>query len=304
MSNYLGELFAILTAICWAITSTAFEHAGKKIGSLSLNIIRLWFAFVFLMIYSGITRGLPLPTDANTETYKWLILSGLIGFVLGDLFLFEAFTRIGARISMLIFSSVPPMSAILAYFILGDTMTLLQIVGMFVTIFGIGLVILTKDTSLDQRKVKLAHPVVGVLLAFGGALGQATGYIIGKLGVQSGVGNYDAFAATQIRIIAAIVGFTIVITIKRGWPRVFKAFKHKKAMVSTTIGSIFGPFIGVSLALVALNYTTPGVASTLTSITPIILIPVALFYHKEKLVIKEIIGAFVAIAGVTIMFLA
>jgi drug/metabolite transporter (DMT)-like permease len=302
MTHYLGELFAILTAICWAITSTAFEHAGKKIGSLSLNIIRLWFAFLFLMIYTSFTRGLPFPTDANWATVQWLIISGLIGLVIGDLFLFEAFTLIGARISMLIFSSVPPMSALLAYFILGNTMSLLQITGMFVTIIGIGIVILTKDTTSNQTKVKLAHPLIGVLLAFGGAFCQALGYIVGKLGVQSGSGTYDAFAATQIRIMAAIIGFTLVITLKKGWKNVFKAFKQKDAMITTTIGSLFGPFIGVSLSLLALNYTTPGVASTLTSITPIILIPVAVFYYKEKLVLKEIIGAFLAISGVAIMF--
>jgi len=303
MSHYLGELFAILTAICWAITSTAFEHAGKKIGSLSLNIIRLWFAFIFLMIYSGVTRGLPLPIDASLASIKWLVISGLIGLVIGDLFLFEAFTQIGARISMLIFSSVPPMSALLAYILLGDTMTLLQILGMLVTVIGIGIVILTKDTSKEKSKVKLAHPIVGILLAFGGAFCQALGYIVGKLGVQSGLGNYDAFAATQIRIIAAILGFTLIITIKKGWPTVLSGLKQKDAMITTIIGSIFGPFIGVSLSLLALNYTTPGVASTLTSITPILLIPVAYLLYKEKLALKEIIGVITAIAGVGIMFL-
>lgn len=303
MNNYLGEIYAILTSICWAITSTAFEHAGKKIGSLSLNIIRLVFAFVFLIIYNGATRGLFLPLDANMATVKWLAISGIVGLVLGDLLLFEAFTRIGARVSMLIFSSVPPMSAIIAYFILGDTMTWIQIVGMFITLFGIAIVILTKGSDPTVNKIQLAHPLTGVLLAFGGAFCQSAGYIIGKVGVQSGIGNYDAFAATQIRVIAAILGFTVVVSFRKGWGNVFGAFKQKSAMVSTTIGSVFGPFIGVSLSLLAINYTSPGVASTLTSITPIILIPIAIFYQKEKLMLKEISGAFVAIIGVFMMFL-
>jgi drug/metabolite transporter (DMT)-like permease len=304
MTNYIGEIFAILTALCWAITSTAFEHAGKKMGSITLNIIRLWFAFIFLMIYTGITRGgMLLPLDASFDTWKWLLLSGVIGLFLGDLLLFEAFTLIGARISMLIFSTVPPMSAILAFIILGDTMSVAQIIGMFITIFGIGIVILTKDTSSQAKKVKFAHPILGLSLAFGGAFCQALGYIIGKLGMTSGTLSYSPFASTQIRVIAGILSFTLFITIRRGWPSVRKAFTYKKAMKHTIIGSVFGPFIGVSLSLAALNYTTPGVASTLTSITPIILIPVAIFYHKEKLQVKEITGALVAIAGVAMMFI-
>jgi len=303
MNNYLGEILAILTAVCWAITSTAFEHAGKKMGSLTLNIIRLWFAFIFIMIYTWIVRGLPFPTDASFDTWKWLILSGIIGFFIGDLLLFEAFTLIGARISMLVFSSVPPMSAILAYIILDDTMTLAQVVGMFVTVIGIAIVILTKDSSDNRQKVKFAHPIAGILLAFGGAFCQALGYIIGKLGMTSGSLIYDPFASTQIRIIAAVISFTLFITYRKGWRNVVKAFTYKKAMKYTIIGSVFGPFIGVSLSLLALNYTTPGVASTLTSITPIILIPVAIFLHKEKLLYKEVIGVFAAIAGVAIMFI-
>ncbi|MDA3847384.1 MAG: DMT family transporter [Vallitaleaceae bacterium] len=299
MTNYLGEIIAIGTAICWAITSTAFASAGKKIGSLSLNIIRLWFAFIFLFIFTWITRGIPYPIDAGWDTWKWLLLSGLIGFVMGDLFLFEAFVRIGARISMLIFASVPPMSALLAYFILGDTMTMIQIIGMIVTIFGISIVILTKGNKINKKKIKLAHPVVGVLLAFGGAFGQSLGYIVGKMGL----GDYNAFAATQIRVSAAIVGFVIVVTVRGGWPSIGRAFKQKKAMISTIIGSVFGPFIGVSLSLLALKYTSPGVASTLMAITPILLIPVAIFYYKEKMPFKEILGAFVAIVGVAIMFI-
>jgi len=301
MNNYLGEIYAILTAICWAITSTAFEHAGKKMGSLTLNIIRLWFAFVFLMIYSFIVRDMPLPLDASLNTWKWLILSGLIGLLIGDLFLFEAFTRIGARISMLIFSSVPPMSAILAYFILGDKMTASQIIGMVVTITGIGIVILTRGGT-SNKKIKFTHPILGISLAFGGAFCQSLGYIIGKLGMDAGEISYDPFASTQIRIIAAIIGFTIIVSLRKGWPNVAKAFTYRTAIKHTIIGSVFGPFIGVSLSLLALNYTTPGVASTLTSITPILLIPVALFYNKEKLLIKEIMGAFIAIIGVGIMF--
>lgn len=297
MSTHLGELAALATAFCWAITATSFEAAGKKIGSEPLNIIRLVIGLFFLSIFTFITKGAAIPIDATFEAWKWLLLSGLIGFVIGDLLLFEAFVRIGARISMLIYASVPPLSAILAYVILGDKMTIQQIVGLVITLSGIAIVILVKGDG--NKKIKLSHPVAGIMLAFGGAFGQALGYIIGKIGLES----YNAFQATQIRIYAGIIGFIIVITVRGGWKRVFSALKEKTAMVRITIGSFFGPFLGVSLSLLAIQYTNPGVASSLMSITPVILIPVALLRKKEKVLSREIIGAIVAVIGVACMFI-
>ena len=294
---YIGELAALATAFCWSITATSFEVAGKKVGSQPLNLIRLLIGSIFLMIFTFITRGIAFPIDASFEAWKWLFLSGLVGLVIGDLLLFEAFVRIGARISMLIYASVPPMSGILAYFILGESMTVMQLIGMMVTLTGIAIVILVKDSS---NKVKLSHPVAGILLAFGGAFGQALGYIIGKFGLE----GYDAFAATQIRLIAGIVGFVILFSIRGNWSSFFAAFKEKRAMKFITLGSFFGPFLGISLSLLAIQHTNPGVASTLTSITPVLLIPVAVFIRKEKVHLKESLGALVAISGVAIIFIA
>ncbi|MBN2794698.1 MAG: DMT family transporter [Clostridia bacterium] len=296
MANYYGEIAALATAFCWSITATSFEVAGKKVGSMPLNLMRLLIGMVFLSTFTWLTKGHLLPLDASWNTWKWLSLSGLIGIVIGDLLLFEAFVRIGARISMLIYASVPPMSGILAYFLLGESMTMIQIAGMFVTLAGIATVILVKG---EEKKVKLSHPIAGILLAFGGAFGQALGYIIGKMGLE----NYDAFQATQIRLIAGIIGFSILFSLRKRWGPFFNSFKERRAMKFITLGSFFGPFLGISLSLLAIQYTNPGVASTLTSITPILIIPIAIFIRKEKVHAKEIFGALIAISGVALIFM-
>lgn len=297
IQNYLGEFAALATAFCWAITSTAFEHSAKKIGSLNLNLMRLLLGLVFLSVFTLIRRGMFLPTDATSTEWFWLLLSGLVGIVIGDLLLVEAFVRIGSRISMLIYSSVPPLSAIMAWLFLDERMTAVQILGMFVTLAGIASVILVAEKG--SKKVSFSHPVVGILLAFGGALGQASGYIIGKFGMA----DYDPFASTQIRIIAGIIGFAIIFTIRGHWPKFVKAFERKDAMASLSIGSFFGPFLGISLSLYAVQKINPGVASTLISITPILLIPYAFFFKREKVTLKEIVGTVVVLIGVAIMFI-
>lgn len=297
IQNYLGELAALSTALCWAITSTAFEHSAKKIGSLNLNMLRLLIGLVFLSIFTLITRGILFPVDATQSEWFWLFMSGLVGIVIGDLLLVEAFVMIGSRISMLIYSSVPPLSAIMAWIFLGETMTGMQMLGMFVTLTGIASVILISEKG--SNKMSFSHPIKGILFAFGGAFGQAAGYIIGKFGMA----DYDPFASTQIRLIAGIVGFAILFTLKGHWPKFKASFKRKDALASLTLGSFFGPFLGISLSLYAVQKINPGVASTLISITPILLVPYAFFFKREKVTPKEVIGTIVVIAGVAIMFM-
>lgn len=297
MNLYLGEIAAITTALFWAITSVSFEDAGKKIGSMNLNLLRLLIAMIFLCVFTFFTRGFVLPTDAPLSTWMWLSLSGFVGIVIGDLLLFEAFVRISARISMLIYASVPPLSGIFSYIFLGEVMTIMQIIGMMVTLFGIALVILKGNGK--SKKMKLSHPLTGVLFAFGGAIGQAGGYIIGKFGMA----DYDAFAATQIRVIAGIVGFVIIFTILKQWKKFGTVLKKPKNLKSAAIGSVFGPFLGISLSLYAVQRINPGVASTLISITPVILIPYEIFIKKHKIHTREIIGSVVAIIGLAIMFI-
>jgi drug/metabolite transporter (DMT)-like permease len=297
LQSHIGELAALTTAICWTFTAVAFESAGKKVGSLAVNIIRLVIAFALLTVFTFFTRGLGLPTDASGTTWIFLLISGLIGFVIGDLFLFQAYVEIGSRISQLIMSVVPPVTAIVGFIIMREKISLLGIIGMIITVAGIAIVILSKNS--DDKKIKLAHPAKGFLFAFIGALGQAFGLIFSKLGM----GDYNPFAATQIRIIAAIVGFCIVITAGKKWGDIKNALKDKIALRNIAIGATFGPFLGVSLSLLAIQYTATGIVSTITSITPILLIPASIIVFKEKFLPKEILGAAISLAGVTLLFI-
>jgi drug/metabolite transporter (DMT)-like permease len=295
--SHIGEIAAFVTAVCWTVTPIAFEAAGKRVGSLTVNFIRLIIAFVLIGSFTLVTRGMFLPIDATSTNWTWLTLSGLIGFVIGDLFLFEAYVRIGARISLLIMAAVPPITALAGFIILHETLTVLDLLGMIITVGGIALVILVKGK--EAKKVQLSHPLRGIIYAFIGALGQSFGTVCSKFGM----GDYNAFAATQIRIIAAMVGFSVVVTARKHWKNIFQSLKDYTAIKSIAIGSVFGPFIGVSLSLLAVQHTSTGVASTITSISRILIIPISIFVFKEKVSAKEIVGVFITIAGVSLLFI-
>ncbi|MBU3110087.1 DMT family transporter [Clostridium lacusfryxellense] len=295
--SHIGEIAALATALCWTITAVSFEAAGKKVGSISVNLIRLIIAFILISICNLFFRGMIFPIDASSSTWLWLTFSGIIGFVIGDLFLFQAYVEVGARISMLIMSTVPPITAIAGFLIMGEKITVLGLAGMIITIVGIALVILTKNSG--NKKVKLSHPIKGLSYAFIGALGQAFGLVFSKFGM----GSYDPFAATQIRIIAAIIGFTIVISVLKKWGELIVAVKDMRAMKYISIGSLFGPFVGVSLSLLAVQHASTGVVSTITSITPILLIPVSIIVFKERILPREIFGAIITLLGISLLFI-
>jgi len=296
MDIRIGELAALGTAFCWTITAVAFESASRKVGSVAVNIIRLVMALVMLGLFTYFRRGMFFPMDASLYSWYWLILSGLVGFVVGDLFLFEAFTLIGSRLSMLIMTLVPPITATLGWMLMGEQMSILNISGMLMTIAGIGLVIFQKHSGKGPKK---EYPVKGLFFAFMGAVGQASGYVLSKYGM----GDYDPFAATQIRVMAGIFGFTILISFFRRWKSVFAALPQKKPMLLMMLGATFGPFIGVSLSLLAAQNTTTGVAATIMAITPILIIPPTIIFFKQSVSWKEIVGAIISVAGVSLFFI-
>lgn len=296
LQAHIGELAALVTAVSWTVTAVAFESAGKRVGSLSVNFIRLVIAFVLLGAFNLFTRGMFLPLDATSTNWLWLLVSGIIGFVIGDLFLFQAYVEIGSRISTLIMAAVPPITAITGFALMNEKLSLVDMLGMFITVGGIALVILVRGSN--EKKVEFSHPARGLIFAFIGALGQAFGLIFSKMGM----GSYDPFAATQIRVIAGLVGFALVVTFSKHWGKLFGALKDLKAMGEISVGAFFGPFLGVSFSLLAVQHIATGVASTIMSISRILIIPVSIWIFKEKVTIKEIIGALITIVGVALLF--
>jgi drug/metabolite transporter (DMT)-like permease len=301
-----GEFAALATAGCWVVTALAFERAGKRIGSLSVNLIRLVIALVPLSLWGLIVRGHALPLDADAHTWAWLALSGLIGLVIGDLCLFRAFVLIGPRLATLIMASVPVWTALFGFAILDERLGARELLGVVLTVGGIGLAVGRRRAapapapeSVDPEPPKrLAWLGNGVLLAFAGALGQAGGLVVSKFGM----GDYEPFAATQIRVLTALVGFAALASAWGWWPRIREAVHNAKAVPPPTVGAVFGPFLGVGLSLLAVQLAPTGVAASLMATTPILMLPVS-WVRGEQVGWAGVLGAVVAVLGVALLLL-
>ncbi len=296
LGSLAGEMAALATACCWVVTSLVFARAGQRVGSMSVNYVRLFFAIPMLSVLTLLLRGQAFPVDASSEAWMWLSLSGLIGFVLGDMCLFRAFVLIGPRLASLIMATAPLMTALIGYVILGEALGWTALVGMFLTIGGVAWAVVDRKAIVREYSEQRG---LGVLLALGGAFGQALGLVLSKYGM----GDFDAFAATQIRAIAAFVAWTLIVAFAGRKGHVLRTFRDRLTLRLLAVGAFFGPVLGVGLSLVAVQHTNTGVAASIMSITPILLIPVTVIAFGERVGLGSVLGAMIAVGGVMVLFL-
>lgn len=298
-SSYTGQLAALGTAFCWAFSALAFATASRRLGVMAVNLVRLVIGLGFLSLAAWGLRGLPLPVDATPRAWGWLAVSGLIGFVFGDLCLFKAYLLIGPRLASLLMSLAPLLTALIGWLVLGETLTGRDALGMTLTVTGIAWAVLER-TPATAEGVRHSHVTpAGVVLGICGALGQAGGLVLSKLGM----GEYNAVAATQVRVIAGIAGFALVLTAAGRWREVAKAVRDRRGMGFATLGAFFGPFLGVSLSLFAVRHTVAGVAASIMAVQPVLLIPLVVVLHREKVGLGGIGGTVLATVGVALLFL-
>ena len=297
---YLGEVVSLLTAVCWSTNAVLFAKAGQRVGSTTVNIARLGVALIAMLLLHTVIYGTPFPFSAGPVRIAWLAASGLIGFSLGDALLFESLVLLGPRLAMLVMTLWPVFAALMAWAFLGQTMNPPKVAAMLVTLGGIALVVAEKNgTAMDANEPK--RFALGVLLALGGALGQAVGFIFSKFGMAGGLG---AISANVVRVSAGLLALASWQALRGDLMPNLRKLSDRRAAWFITLGAVFGPVIGVMMSLFAIDHARYlGVASTLMSLSPVILLPFSVIIDKEKISLRAIAGTIVSIAGATALFL-
>lgn len=290
-----GEFFALFTAISWTFSSLTFGKISKEYDTQVANFLRVTIGTImvgFVCLFGS--RHLFLPTDVTWENLKIISLSGFIGMFLGDLFLFKAYNMIGARVTMLIMALSPIIVSIIDFLFLGVTLFPIQIFAILITCLGIILVIL----KTEDKKISLGFSVKGLFYAFLATLGQSLGVILTKLGSTT----YDSLATSQIRLGVAIFFFGAVVLYEGKARETIKMITSKKALSLLLIGTFFSVF-GIAALIEAFKSANASIASTISSTSPIIMIPCSILFYKEKIRKNEIIGAIISVVGLSIFFL-
>ena len=308
---YLGEIISLAVAVSWTVTALFAEVASKRIGSLQFNVVRMLLSIVMLGLTLWCFTGSPVPLYANGDAWLWLSLSGFVGYLLGDYCLFNSYILIGSRFGQLFMTLAPIAAAFSAWAILGERMSFQAVVGMLVTISGIGLSVLNKGGGKHRLSLKL--PLKSVLFGIGAGIGQGVGLVLSKVGMNHYVQSIPAgedmvadlmpFASTMIRAITGFVGFFLVMIFQKKHSTMSVVLRNRKGMNAALWATFAGPFIGVSLSLMAVQYTEAGIASTLMALTPIFILWPSSFFFGQKVTTKEIAGAVISVVGVSLFFL-
>lgn len=324
ISSYsLGLIFGLGTAVLWCFSSLAFEEAGKRIGSLQVNVFRLVVAFTLLSAVGFFTRGQALPTDATAHQWKWLLASGFVGFFLGDLASFRALVLVGSRVCALVTCTAPIFALAAEMVLLKDSpFSLSQCVGIAVTLAGVAWVVVEKNqkplpvsaqtiqpdshtTVLDYAPAQtttLSHYKLqswGLVLAFIGAACQGVGAVLTKNAFS--VMPYDAFSTGQIRIMASLPFFVLFVMIAGKMRDTAAAIRNPVGLLYAGLGALGGPFLGVTLFTLSLQHVPPTVTQTLVSLVPIMMLPIAYFFRREHITWRALAGTLVAVAGVYLL---
>lgn len=308
--TYIGELISIGVAFSWTATALLSEFGSKRLGNLTLNVLRMVLALVFSLVLFVVVTGNPLPAGASPEAAGWMLLSGLVGYVIGDFCLFQCYIIIGSRYGQLFMTLAPLSAALMAWVTLGQQMRVMSIVAMLVTLLGIGISVLGRG---EHHKVSLKLPLNGVLFAIGAAVCQGVGLVLSKIGMD----HYEAsmvaeagmpewlipFSANFYRCLAGVIGFSVLLYYRDGIEPLREAMQDKKGLSVATATTIFGPFVGVGFSLMAVQYTAAGIASTLMAMTPIIILLPSYWLFHEKITWRAVVGAVISVVGVSLFFL-
>lgn len=307
---YIGELISIGVAFSWTATALLSEFGSKRLGNLTLNVLRMSLTLLFSLVLFGVVTGNPLPAGASTEAAGWMLLSGLVGYVIGDFCLFQCYIIIGSRYGQLFMTLSPLAAALMAWITLGQQMNAISVIAMLVTLFGISISVLGRG---EHHKVSLKLPLNGVLFAIGASVCQGVGLVLSKIGMD----HYEAsmmaeagmpewlvpFSANFYRCIAGIIGFSLLLYFRQGMAPLREAIHDKKGLSVATATTIFGPFVGVGFSLMAVQYTAAGIASTLMAMTPIIILLPSYWLFHEKITWRAVLGAIISVFGVSLFFL-
>lgn len=299
---FLGELASLGTSLMFSIGPTFFTLGGRLVGSMVVNRTRLLAALLMLLPAHLLLYGQFLPLDAAAAHWGWFGLSGVIGLTLGDAFLFQAFVQIGPRLTMLVFSLAPLLTAVMGYLWLGETLNIVQLLGMALALGGVLWVVSERDANTAALEgAARRNYLLGLFFAFLGAVGQAGGLITAKFGLA---GDFPVLSGQIIRMLVATLALWLwTLLARQARHTVLKLREHPAALRYIVLGAFFGPFLGIFLSLVGIQNTQVGVASTLQALPPVFLIPIGYYFMHEKVSSRAVIGTILALAGVAVLFL-
>lgn len=302
----IGEIAALSAAALWATASVIFTKLGREdVTPLAMNFLKCVIAVVLLALTLWIWEGRVWPWELPLWETGVLAASGIAGLTLGDTAFFAALTRIGSRRALLLRALAPPMTAVMALPILGEPITVKMVAGMTLTIGGVVWVILERQPNVEDApsSSKSDHgfgrdELVGIALAIVAAAMQAVANVFTKLGG----GDIPALDISIVRLAFGILGLGLVVGATSSLVETIEPMKVPRKAILILVATILGTYFGIWLSVAGLRYTFTGIAATLTSTSPVWVLPLAYAFEDEPISPRAVAGACLAVVGIGVLF--
>ncbi len=297
LANFQGELAALGVAFLWALTSIVYSKLGKKIPPLLMNLSKGGIAIV-LIIFTILLSGQQLLPSINVIPFILLVLSGAVGIGIGDTAYFSALNRLGARRTLLLKTLGPPFAAIASAVFLKEQLSYTAWVGILLTVLGVAWVISERATSVTGTNKQL---IPGIGFALLSAFTDALGAVFSRAALIDT--SITPLWSAMVRLVGGALILLLWLMLERkpvGVP--VKELRSRKLLGIIALCAFLSTYLGFWLQQISLKFTTAGVAKSLGATSPLFVIPIT-FFLGDVVTIRAIVGVFVAVAGVGLLFI-
>ncbi|RCW82439.1 DMT family transporter [Paracoccus lutimaris] len=292
------ELAALGAAICWAVTGILSQSAAQALGPFGFNRLRQAMVAVMLgviVLATGRWHGI-----AADDLWR-LSLSGVIGIFLGDTLLYVALIRLGPRRAGALFALNAPMAAVMGWLFLGEALSPLAALGVALSTMGVAMAVLGRAGRSGGHRFEAVQGSVWIASGYGllAAAGQALGSLIARPVMAQG---FDPYAASLIRVAVAVACLILLMALPI---RAVQPLARPTARVLfvTAMSGLIAMVIGMTLLMFSLQGGKVGIVSTLSALSPVLILPVLWAMTGARPSATSWAGALIAVAGMALIFL-
>ena len=298
MNNFVGEISALSAAFFWALASIIYRLLGKTIAPLQLNMLKGLIAIALLML--TLTWQGWQGTSVSFNGIALLALSGVLGIGLGDTAYFVVLNQLGARKTLLLETLAPPMSAFLAFIVIGESLSYWAWCSILLTILGVAWVISERTVDIGRNRAAIW---LGVAWALGWTLAQASGAVLSRAVLISS--NLSSLESSLIRLIGGLTITFLLWLLPLPLPKIKSTANLGSLSLRLwgilAIATFFGTYLGIWLQQTSLKFAPAGIAQTLLATSPLFVLPMVMI-RGETVSWRSLGGVLVSMIGISLLF--
>ena len=286
----MGDLYAVITAVCWSSAVILFDISTKNFTAIQLNVLKN-FIGVFGFILTIILFSIPSPNFSQQDIFT-LALSGFLGILIADGLFLESLRRLGSGISAVVSTIYTPTVFIIAFILFNETTNLYSYIGGVLVLGGITISVFQPLQTIKKRDL-----YIGILFGIMANILTAYSVLIIKPIMKNNSVVYVALYRFSIGLFLGI----IINLVKSGTKTVIQKFKQGLTNQYVVFGAILGTYLSVIFWLAGYKYTLAGRAAIYNQLSTVFIIILARVFLKEPMNSKKVIGVSLAIFGAMIV---